>query len=136
MFKNPKLNRISKLYNKIRDEFDIKKGIYITNIYHPRTSQKILSTPVRIIVETYKSNDDIIRFRWKEEENNYSKDSFIIEETANEDIILDSIIRALEVSYREYKMMNKEVIRLLNKVGNTPLNMRILKDIFDRELER
>lgn len=136
MFKNPKLIRISKLYNKIKDEFDIEKGVYITNIYHPRTSQKILSTPVRIIVETYKTNDDIIRFRWKEEDSNYSKDSYIIEEIPNEDIILDSIIRALEVSYHEYKMINKEVIRLLNKVGNTPFIMQILKDIFNRELER
>ena len=48
--------------------------------------------------------------------------------------MLDSIIRALESVYCNYKVLNEEVITLLNKVGKNALTMRILTHIFNERI--
>ena len=59
MFKNFKLLKIAKLYNKIINDFEVDK-VYITNIFHPRNDKELLTVPVLIEVETYNTNDDKI----------------------------------------------------------------------------
>ena len=55
MFKNPKLLKIAKLYNKIINDFKVDK-VYITDIFHPRNDKELLTKPVLIEVETYNTN--------------------------------------------------------------------------------
>ena len=133
MFKNPKLLKIAKLYNKIINDFKVDK-VYITDIFHPRNDKELLTMPVLIEVETYDTNDDEIFFYWKEYGEDCSKYTYLIEDCRNSEMMLDSIIRALENVYCDYKVLNEEVITLLNKVGKNALTMRILTHILNERI--
>lgn len=133
MFKNPKLIKITELYNKIINDFKVDK-VYITDIFHPRNDRELLTTPVLIEVETYDTNDDEILFYWKDDGEDYGKHTHLIEDSSNSEMILDSIIRALESVYCDYKVLNEEVIVLLNKVGKNTLTMRILTYILNKRI--
>ena len=50
-------------------------------------------------------------------------------------MMLDSIIRVLESVYCDYKVLNEEVIALLNKVGKNALTMRILSHILNERID-
>ena len=133
MFKNPKLLKIAKLYNKIINDFKVEK-VYITDIFHPRNDKELLTVPVLIEVETYNTNDDEILFYWKEYGEECGKHTYLIEDCRNSEIMLDSIIRALENVYCDYKVLNEEVIALLNKVGKNSLTTRILTHILNERI--
>ena len=133
MFKNPKLLKIAKLYHKIINDFKVDK-VYITDIFHPRNDKELLTAPVLIEVETYNTNDDKILFYWKEYGEDYGKQTHLIEDCRNSEMMLDSIIRALESVYCDYKVLNEEVITLLNKVGKNALTMRILTHILNERI--
>ena len=49
-------------------------------------------------------------------------------------MMFDSIIRVLESVYCDYKVLNEEVITLLNKVGKNTLTMRILTHILNERI--
>ena len=133
MFKNPKLLKITKLYNKIINDFKVDK-VYITDFFHPRNDKELLTMPVLIEVETYGTNVDEILFYWKEYGEDCGKHTYLIEDCRNSEIMLDSIIRALENVYCDYKVLNEEVIALINKVGKNALTMRILTHIFNERI--
>ncbi len=133
MFKNPKLIKITELYNKIINDFKVDK-VYITDIFHPRNDRELLTMPVLIEVETYDTNDDEILFYWKDYGEDCGKHTYLIEDSNNSEIMLDSIIRALESVYCDYKVLNEEVIALLNKVGKNALTMRILTHILNERI--
>lgn len=111
MFKNPKLLKIAKLYNKIINDFKVDK-VYITDIFHPRNDKELLTMPVLIEVETYDTNDDEILFYWKYYGEERGKYTYLSEDCSNSEIMLDSIIRALENVYCDYKVLNEECYRL------------------------
>lgn len=134
MFKNPKLLKIAKLYHKIINDFKVDK-VYITDIFHPRNDKELLTVPVLIEVETYNTNDDKILFYWKEYGEECGKHTYLIEDCRNSEIMLDSIIRALENVYCDYKVLNEEVITLLNKVSKNALTMRILSHILNERID-
>lgn len=134
MFKNPKLLKIAKLYNKIINDFKVEK-VYITDIFHPRNDKELLTVPVLIEVETYNTNDDKILFYWKEYGEDCGKHTYLIEDCRNSEMMLDSIIRALESVYCDYKVLNEEVIALLNKVSKNALTMRILTHILNERID-
>ena len=90
--------------------------------------------PVLIEVETYNTNDDKILFYWKEYGEDCGKHTYLIEDCRNSEMMLDSIIRALESVYCDYKVLNEEVIALLNKVSKNALTMRILTHIFNKRI--
>ena len=133
MFKNPKLLKIAKLYNKIINDFKVEK-VYITDIFHPRNDKELLTVPVLIEVETYNTNDDKILFYWKEYGEDCGKHTYLIEDCRNSEMMLDSIIRALESVYCDYKVLNEEVIALINKVSKNALTMRILTHILNERI--
>lgn len=133
MFKNFKLRKIAKLYNKIIDDFEVDK-VYITNIFHPRNDKELLTVPVLIEVETHNTNDDKILFYWKEYGEDCSKQTYLIEDCRNSEMMLDSIIMALGSVYCDYKVLNEEAIALLNKVGKNALTMRILTYILNERI--
>ena len=133
MFKNPKLLKITELYNKIINDFKVNK-VYITDIFHPRNDREFLTIPVLIEVETYGTNDDEILFYWKEYGEDCGKHTYLIEDCRNSEMMLDSIIRALESVYCDYKVLNEEVITLINKVGKNALTMRILAHILNERI--
>lgn len=133
MFKNPKLIKITELYNKIINDFKVDK-VYITDIFHPRNDRELLTMPVLIEVETYDTNDDEILFYWKDYGEDCGKHTYLIEDSSNSEMMLDSIIRALESVYCDYKVLNEEVIALLNKVGKNTLTMRILTHILNERI--
>ena len=134
MFKNPKLLKIAKLYHKIINDFKVEK-VYITDIFHPRNDKELLTVPVLIEVETYNTNDDKILFYWKEYGEDCGKHTYLIEDCRNSEMMLDSIIRALESVYCDYKVLNEEVITLLNKVCKNALTMRILTHILNERID-
>ena len=133
MFKNPKLLKIAKLYNKIINDFKVD-NVYITDFFHPRNDKELLIVPVLIEVETYNTNDDKILFYWKEYGEDCGKQTHLIEDCRNSEMMLDSIIRALESVYCDYKVLNEEVITLINKVGKNALTMRILTHILNERI--
>ena len=133
MLKNPKLLKITKLYSKIINDFKVDK-VYITDIFHPRNDKELLTMPVLIEVETYDTNDDEIFFYWKEYGEDCGKHTYLIEDCRNSEMMLDSIIRALESVYCDYKVLNEEVITLLNKVCKNALTMRILTHILNERI--
>lgn len=134
MFKNPKFIKIDELYNKIIKDFKVYK-VYITDIFHPRNDKELLTMPVLIEVETYDTNDDEILFYWKEYGDGCDKHTYLIEDCRNSEMMLDSIIRALESVYCDYKVLNEEVITLINKVGKNALTMRILTHILNERID-
>lgn len=111
MFKNPKLLKIAKLYNKIINDFKVDK-VYITDIFHPCNDKELLTMSVLIEVETYGTNDDEILFYWKEYGEDCGKHTYLIEYRRNSEMMLDIIIRALESVYCDYKVLNEESYRL------------------------
>ena len=133
MFKNPKFIKINELYNKIIKDFKVDK-VYITDIFHPRNDKELLTIPVLIEVETYDTNDDEILFYWKDYGEERGKHTYLIEDCNNSEMMLDSIIRALESVYCDYKVLNEEVITLLNKVGKNSLTTRILTHILNERI--
>lgn len=133
MFKNPKFIKIDELYNKIINDFKVDK-VYITDFFHPHNDKELLTVPVLIEVETYNTNDDKILFYWKEYGEDCGKHTYLIEDCRNSEMMLDSIIRALESVYCDYKVLNEEVITLINKVGKNALTMRILAHILNERI--
>lgn len=133
MFKNPKFIKIDELYNKIIKDFKVDK-VYITDIFHPRNDKELLTMPVLIEVETYDTNDDEILFYWKDYGEERGKYTYLSEDCSNSEMMLDSIIRALESVYCDYKVLNEEVIVLLNKVGKNALTTRILTHILNERI--
>ncbi len=134
MFKNPKFIKISELYNKIINDFNLD-DVYITDFYHPRCVERVLSIPVKIEVETYESNDDEIIFTWVESDHFYGTTTFLAEYNNVDDAILDSIIDSLNNAYNKYKLINTEVSNLLKNVGKKKYTSKIVMNVLNKRFK-
>lgn len=131
MFKNSKFIKISELYNKIINDFNLD-DVYITDFYHPRCVEHVLSIPVKIEVETYESNDDEIIFTWVETDHSYGTSTFLAEYNNVDEAILDSIIDSLNNAYNNYKLINNEVSNLLKNVGKKEYTSKIVMNVLNK----